>query len=74
MNEGFFDDCEGPIWGLRLPLNAWNALQTGGITTLDQLRVVADRIQGLPGIGPTMALTIKVELGRVALLEAVPPC
>ena len=73
MNEGFFDDCEGPIWGLRLPLNAWNALQTGDITTIGQLRAMADRTQWLPGIGPKMALIIKVELGRVALLEALFP-
>ncbi len=73
MDKGFFDDCEGPIQGLRLPLNAWNALQTGGITTIDQLRVMADRIQWLPGIGSKMALTIRVELGRVALLEALSP-
>ncbi len=73
MNEGFFDDCEGPIQGLRLPLNAWNALQTGDITTLDQLRTMADRIQLLPGVESKMALTIRVELGRVALLEALSP-
>jgi hypothetical protein len=27
MHKGFFADCEGPIRGLRLPLNAWNVLQ-----------------------------------------------
>jgi hypothetical protein len=73
MHEGFFEDCRGPIRGLRLPLDAWNALQRQGITTIDQLRAMADRIHWLPGIGSKTALAIRVELGRVALLEAQSP-
>lgn len=42
MHKKLFEDCEGPIRGLRLPLNAWNALDRENITTLVQLgRVVA---------------------------------
>jgi hypothetical protein len=70
MHEGFFEDCGGAIRGLRLPLNAWYVLHREGITTIDQLRVKADRIHWLQGIGPKTALAIRVELGRVALLEA----
>jgi DNA-directed RNA polymerase alpha subunit len=70
MHKGLFDDCEGPIRGLRLPLNAWNALHREGVTTIDQLRAMADKIHTLPGIGAKTALAIRVELGRVALLEA----
>jgi hypothetical protein len=73
MHKGFFEDCGGPIRGLRLPLNAWNALHREGITTIDQLRAMADRIHWLPGIGPKTALAIRVELARVALLEAQSP-
>jgi DNA-directed RNA polymerase alpha subunit len=70
MHKGLFDDCEGPIRGLRLPLNAWNALHREGVTTIDQLRAMADKIHTLPGIGAKTALAIRVELGRLALLEA----
>jgi hypothetical protein len=73
MHKGFFEDCQGPIRGLRLPLNAWNALHREDITTIDQLRAMADRIHWLPGVGPKTALAIRVELGRVALLEAQSP-
>jgi DNA-directed RNA polymerase alpha subunit len=70
MRKGIFEDCEGPIRGLRLPLNAWNALHREGVTTIDQLRAMADKIHTLPGIGAKTALAIRVELGRLALLEA----
>ena len=73
MHKGLFEDCEGAIRGLRLPLNAWDALHREGITTVDQLRAKADQIHRLPGIGPKTALAIRVELGRVALLEAQSP-
>jgi len=73
MHKGFFEDCGGPIRGLRLPLNAWHALHREGITTLDQLKAKADRIHWLPGIGSKTALAIRVELDRVALLEAQSP-
>jgi hypothetical protein len=73
LDKGLFEDCEGPIRGLRLPLNAWNALHREGITTLEQLRAQADRIHWLPGIGAKTALAIRGELGRVALLEAQSP-
>jgi hypothetical protein len=70
MHKGFFADCEGPIRGLRLPLNAWNVLQRESIATLPQLTAIADRIERLPGIGAKTALAIGVELGRIALVEA----
>jgi hypothetical protein len=70
MHKGFFADCEGPIRGLRLPLNAWNVLQRESITTLPQLTAIADRIERFSGIGAKTALAIRVELGRVALLDA----
>jgi hypothetical protein len=70
MHKGLFEDCEGPIRGLRLPLNAWNALHREGVTTIDQLRAMANKIHTLPGIGAKTALAIRVELGRVARLEA----
>ncbi|MFL4991869.1 MAG: hypothetical protein ACJ8DV_11345 [Microvirga sp.] len=73
MHKGLFDDCAGPIRGLRLPLNAWNVLDRENITTLAQLTAIADRIERLPGIGAKTALAIRVELGRIALLDAQSP-
>ena len=73
MLNGPFDDCEGPIRDLRLPLNAWNVLDREDITTLAQLTAIADRIERLPGVGAKTALAIRVELGRVALLDAQSP-
>jgi len=73
MHKGLFEDCEGPIRGLRLPLNAWNVLYRENITTLPQLTAIADRIERLPGIGPKTAQAIRAELGRIALLGAQSP-
>ena len=73
MLKGLFDECEGPIRGLRLPLNAWNVLHRENITTLPQLTAIADRIDRLPSIGLKTALAIRVELGRIALLGAQSP-
>jgi len=50
MLKGLYEDCEGPIRGLRLPLNAWNVLHRENITTLPQLIAIADRIERLPGV------------------------
>ena len=58
----------GPIRGLRLPRNAWQALQNADIETLDELKAAAARIERLPGVGPKTAQLIRAELGRVALL------
>ncbi len=73
MHKGLFEDCEGPIRGLRLPLNAWNVLDRENITTIAKLTAIADRIERLPGIGAKTALAIRVELGRIALLDAQSP-
>jgi endonuclease III len=58
----------GPIRGLRLPQNAWQALQNAEIRTLDELKAVAVRIEQLSGVGPKTAQLIRAELDRVALL------
>lgn len=64
INQSYY----GPIRGLRLPHNAWQALQNAEIGTLDELKAAADRIERLPGVGPKTAQVIRAELGRVALL------
>jgi hypothetical protein len=70
MHKGLYEDCEGPIRGLRLPLNAWIVLDRENITTLPQLTAIADRIERLSGIGAKTAQAIRDELGRLALLDA----
>jgi hypothetical protein len=63
--SGFHAACEGSIKGLRLPFNAWLALNRAGIITLDQLRARADQIERIDGIGPKTAHAIRQELARV---------
>jgi hypothetical protein len=67
MGHRHYHHCfAGPIAGLSLPVNAWEALQREGITTLDQLRAIANQIHWLPGIGPKTARVIRDELARVS--------
>jgi hypothetical protein len=54
----------GPIEGLRLPPRAWAVLQREGITTMDQLRAVADRLEWFEGVGFRTALAMREEIGR----------
>lgn len=63
------DPIPGPIEGLRLPARAWKALQWENITTLDQLRAAADRIERFENIGRKMAQIIRSELARAAPLD-----
>jgi hypothetical protein len=61
-----WDRWEGPIRGLRLPQSTWDALRREGITTLDQLKAVADQVHQFPGIGPKTAQLIRQELACIA--------
>jgi hypothetical protein len=57
----------GPIDGLHLPRRAWTVLERENITTLDQLKAVADRMERvIPGLGRKTARTIRAELARIA--------
>jgi DNA-directed RNA polymerase alpha subunit len=59
----------GPIDGLRLPRRAWRVLQQESITTLDQLRAVADQLERFDRIGSKTARTIQAELARITVSE-----
>jgi endonuclease III len=72
MPQGKWERFEGPIRGLRLPLNAWDALRGESITTIGQLSAVADRLETLPGIGPKTAHLIREELARVTAARKPP--
>jgi endonuclease III len=65
MPSHFDDRWGGPIRGLRLPLTAWRSLEDGGITTIAQLKAVADQLERLPGIGPKTAQVLRKELARI---------
>jgi hypothetical protein len=67
-----WDRIGGPIRGLRLPFDAWEALRREDITTLDRLRAMADQIHTLPGIGPKTAQRIREELARVTASKTAP--
>ncbi len=69
MPNHFNEHWAGPIRGLRLPLIVWSALRDEGITTLGELRAVADRLECLPGIGPKMARVTREELARASVPE-----
>jgi hypothetical protein len=73
MPSRYFQICDGPIRGLRLPLNAWVELERANITTLDQLRAVAHQIERIRGIGPQTAQAVQVELARLAPPKADAP-
>jgi hypothetical protein len=73
MPDHFNSRWGGPIRGLCLPLRVWNTLRDEGITTLDELRAVADRLELLPGIGVKMAQITREELARVSAPEGGSP-
>jgi hypothetical protein len=74
MSYSFHADCEGPIRGVHLPPYVWNVLRREGITTLDQLRAVADQIHWVPGLGFRTARVIRAELARVTAIEVQHHC
>jgi hypothetical protein len=63
---GYYDPWPGPIEGLNLPYATWAVLQRNDITTLDQLRAVADHLERFEGIGAKTAQIIREELARLA--------
>jgi hypothetical protein len=66
MPNHFNDRWGGSIRGLRLPLQVWNNLRNENITTINQLRAAAGRLERLVGIGPKAAQIIREELARVS--------
>jgi len=64
-----YETCEGPIGGLYLPPNAWEALCRENIETLDQLKASVGWLELVKGIEPKTAQGIRLELARVAPFE-----
>ena len=69
MPNNFNDRWGGPIKEIRLPLQVWTSLQDENITTIEQLKAMADRLENLVGIGPKAAQIIREELARVSASE-----
>lgn len=65
MPNRYLDCWGGPIRGIRLPLNAWDMVQAEGITTIDELKAVAGRLETFVGIGRKTAQVIREELARI---------
>jgi hypothetical protein len=73
MSKGIHAVRGGPIPGLRLPHSAWIALERAGVTTLDQLTAVVDRIEHVAaGIGSKTAQTLRAEVARVRRSTELP--
>jgi hypothetical protein len=74
MPNHFNDGSGGPIRGLHLclPFTVWCSLRDEGVTTIDELRAVADRLERLPGIGTKTAQVIREELARASSPEEDP--
>ena len=69
MPNGLHGSCEGSIGGLRLPQSVWNVLRRENITTFEQLKAVADRIEQVLGIEPKTALVVRDDIARVAAFD-----
>jgi len=60
-----------PFDDLRLPINAWKALEGAHITNLKQLRALAPLIDTIRGMDPETAQVIKDRLDRLAARRTV---
>ena len=61
-----YETCQGPIGGLYLPSNAWEALHRENIGTIDQLKASVGWLELYEGIEPKTAQVIRLELARAA--------
>jgi hypothetical protein len=61
-----YETCQGPIGGLYLPSNAWEALHRENIGTIDQLKASVGWLELYEDIEPKTAQVIRLELARAA--------
>jgi hypothetical protein len=62
---------DDPFDGLRLPMNAWKALEDAQITNLTQLKALAPLIEQIRGMDPETARVIRDRLERLAARRTV---
>jgi hypothetical protein len=58
---------DDPFDGLLLPMSAWKALEDAKITSLEQLKTIAPRLEQIQGMDPETAQIIKDRLARLAM-------
>ncbi len=71
MSRGPSKIRDDPFEGLSLPVSAWKALENARVTSLDQLKAMAPRIEQVPEIGPSIAQVIRDRLDCLARRRTV---
>ena len=62
---------DDPFDGLLLPMSAWKALEDAKITSLDQLKTIAPRLEQIQDMDPETAQIIKDRLDHLAARRTV---
>jgi hypothetical protein len=62
---------DDPFDGLLLPMSAWKALEKAKISSLEQLKTIAPRLDQIRGMDPESAQIIKDRLDRWAARRTV---
>ncbi len=64
-------NSDDPFDGLLLPMSAWKALEDAKISSLEQLKTIAPRLEQIRGMDPETAQIIKDRLDRLAARRTV---
>jgi hypothetical protein len=62
---------DDPFDGLLMPMSAWKALEDAKITSLEQLKTIAPRLEQIQGMDPETAQIIKDRLDRLTARRTV---
>lgn len=62
---------DDPFDDLLMPMSAWKALEEARITSLDQLKTIAPRLEQFTGMDPESAQVIRDRLDRMAIRRTV---
>lgn len=71
MPQAFSKSADDPFRGLLLPMEAWRAIDEAHITSLEQLKALAPRINAITSIEPQVAQMIKDRLDHLAARRTV---
>lgn len=62
---------DDPFDGLLLPMSAWKVLENAKISSLEQLKTIAPRLEQIQGMDPETARIIKDRLDRLSARRTV---
>jgi hypothetical protein len=62
---------DDPFGGLLLPMSVWKVLENAKISSLEQLKTIAPRLEQIQGMDPETARIIKDRLDHLATRRAV---